>query len=283
MKVVVTGAKGQLGQEVLSQFGVSHTVLGFDSDTMDITDSVSVNAIISTHQPDLVLHCAAWTNVDEAARNPEVAMSVNGQGTRHVAEACAAAKAKLIYISTNEVFAGEPSRKYSESDTPAPINPYGESKLAGEVAVTEVMPELDWVIVRTSWLYGPTSIRNFPNKMIQIADEKGGLKVVDDEISTPTYVPDLVKALLGTADHSLHGIMHLVNEGYCSRYDWAKQVLLATGRQNIPIEAIKLKDFPRPTTVPPHAVLVNSAAKQAGIILPDWQASNDLFCKALTD
>ena len=280
MKIVVTGAKGQLGQELVKQFSdAGHNVVGYGSDQLDVTNAQQVMEQISTEKPDWVVHAAAWTKVDAAAENPDAAMAVNGQGARNVADACKAAGVRLVYISTNEVFAGEAGKTYTETDEPDPINAYGRSKLAGEVAVQEVLPVDEWVIARVSWLYGPTSEVNFPNKIIAAADKNGSLKVVDDEVSTPTYCPDVAEALLQVMDKQLSGILHLVNEGYGSRYDWAKEVMVQSGREDVPVEPIKLADFKRASTPPPHAVLLNTAAKERRIVLPEWTESNRRYCQ----
>jgi dTDP-4-dehydrorhamnose reductase len=282
MNILVTGATGQLGREITNQFeAAGHAVVGMGSKELNVASREQVVSIISQSSSDWVIHAAAWTNVDEAAKNPEGAMEVNGKGSRHVAEACAAIGAKMVYISSNEVFAGETGKMYAEAEAPNPINAYGESKLAGEQAVREALPDGQWVIARVSWLYGPTSERNFPNKIIQAADKLGALKVVDDEISTPTYVPDLAAVLRQVVENDISGILHLVNEGYCSRYDWAVLTLRESGRGEVPVERIKLADFERASTPPAHAVLINYVAKSKGLALPEWKESASLYARAL--
>jgi dTDP-4-dehydrorhamnose reductase len=282
MKVLVVGARGQLGQALVAQFEPHHEVVGLSSNELDITNHEAVQQVFQSFRPEVVIQTAAWTNVDEAARQPEAAMRVNGDGTRYVAQAADMVGAHLVYLSTNEVFAGNREDPYLEDDLPGPINAYGQSKLAGEQAVEEVMPAGRWMIARVSWLYGPTSTRNFPHKILQLADERGSLKVVDDEISTPTYVPDVAHALQGAVENRCVGTLHLVNEGHCSRFDWAKMILESTGRGSIPLEPIKLADFSRPSIVPPQTILLNSQAKDAGIVLPPWQESLARYIKLLS-
>ncbi|NPV10121.1 MAG: NAD(P)-dependent oxidoreductase, partial [Anaerolineae bacterium] len=191
MRVVITGHKGQLGRELLRVFG-GHDILGVDVPEHDITSYPGVVDAIAAFHPDLVVHGAAYTDVDGCARDPQLALRVNGLGTQNIALACLRSDCPLIYISTNEVFDGRAGRPYLETDVPNPINAYGQSKLMGEVYVRSLLSR--YYIVRLAWLFSPGG-NNFPAKMLSLARERDELAVVTDEVSSPTYAPDLADAV----------------------------------------------------------------------------------------
>lgn len=210
-------------------------------------------------QTELVVHAAAWTDVDACARDPELAMRRNGEATRALARACARARVPLAFVSTNEVFDGARSdhRGYQRDDTTKPANPYGASKLAGERWAAEELDPGSLGIVRTAWLFGPGK-PDFPAKIAAAArtarSEGRPLRVVADELGTPTYVPDLASAIVDLASASVAGIHHVVNAGVVSRAGWAREVLSALGI-DVPIEEVTLADFPRASTPPRWGVL----------------------------
>jgi dTDP-4-dehydrorhamnose reductase len=268
MRIVITGANGQLGQnlqQVLNRQGF--TVLATDVPDFDITDHKVVQKLTDL-RPELIIHCAAMTNVDGCAKNPDIAFRVNAFGTQNVAHACLRTNAALVYISTNEVFDGQSGRPYHEDDQPNPVNPYGSSKRAGEQMAARYVQNL--YIVRTAWLFSAGGI-NFPGKIIAAAKTKTELKVVDDEISNPTYVPDLVEALVQLIQTRAYGIYHFTNSGYCSRYDFAREILRLSGQEQVSIQPIKLADYPRASTVPPFTPLANVIGAELGIQLRPWQ------------
>ena len=191
MRVFITGIRGQLGRALEAAL-VDHERSGIDLPECDVTDRPGITAAIADAAPDIVIHCAAMTDVDGCARDPDAAYRANGLGTQNVALACQAAGAAMLYVSTNEVFDGNTDRPYLEFDAPHPINAYGRSKLAGEWYTRHLL--IRFYIVRTAWLYAPGG-RNFPHRIMQLADERGRLWVVTDEISSPTYVVDLVQNL----------------------------------------------------------------------------------------
>jgi len=280
LKVLITGAAGQLGQEVSAVFSKdsSYEVVSTDRNNLDITNPKQVDIIFENERPSVVVHLAAWTDVDGATKNPKEAMRVNGDGTKNVCIAAKNVGAKVFYISTNEVFNGKKTSPYKENDKPSPINSYGKSKLKGEKYCQEVLGKR-CVIVRSSWLYGPASENNFPNKILKGAKEQGYLKVVDDEISTPTSTIDLARAIKKLVEKKTTGKFNLVNEGWTSRYGWAKEVLREKNL-SIPIEAIKLADFERPSTPPSYSPLVNVKARGLGVKLRRWQeASKEYLTK----
>jgi dTDP-4-dehydrorhamnose reductase len=185
-----------------------------------------------------------------------------------VALACQTSGAAMLYVSTNEVFDGSAEQPYREFDAPNPINPYGRSKLAGEWYTRHLLTR--FYIVRTAWLYAPGG-RNFPHRMIELADERGRLQVVTDEVSSPTYVVDLAQAIAQLMRSEQYGIYHLVNAGSCSRFDFAREILQLTGRAAVPVEPTTLAAFQRDSTPPPYAPLANVAGAAIGIQLRPWQ------------
>jgi len=276
MRIFITGHKGQLGRALYAALA-EHTLTGCDLPELDITDREAIGAAVADFAPDVVIHAAAWTNVDGCARDPERAYRVNALGTQNVALACAEAGAAMVYISTNEVFDGEATEPYREWDPPHPINPYGRSKAAGEWFVRHLLTR--FYIVRTAWLYAPGG-RNFPHRIIQLADERGALRVVTDEVGNPTYAPDLAEAIAALIRTDAYGVYHLTNAGYCSRYDFAREILRVSGREHVPVEPITLAEFQRASTPPRFAPLANTAAAALGITLQPWQEALAEFLKS---
>lgn len=274
MRIAITGHKGQLGQELqrtLSQ----DTVLGLDVPEHDITDAIGIADTLSSFGPDVVIHSAAITDVERCAKEPELALRVNGLGTRNVALACQRCGAALVAVSSNEVFDGAKGRPYYEHETTHPINAYARSKLAGEVYARMFLSRL--YIVRTAWLYARCG-NNFPAKIVQAADRCGQLRVVCDEISSPTFAPDLAAAIVDLIRSEQYGIYHFTNEGACSRYEFARRILELAGRAGVPIEPITSDQWPRASTPPLNCVIRNFAGAQIGITLRHWDdALRDYF------
>ncbi|MBI2865170.1 MAG: dTDP-4-dehydrorhamnose reductase [Chloroflexi bacterium] len=269
MRVVVTGADGQLGTEIC-QTMASHDLFPLTITDCDVAD-LRIIEIIRGFRPDLVIHTAALTDVDGCALNPERGYAINALGTRNVALACQRANAEMLYLSTNEVFDGAilPKRTtYYEFDRPNPINAYGMSKLAGEAFVQMLLSR--FYIVRTAWLFGRFGM-NFVKKMMALADQHGRLRVVDDETSSPTYATDLAGALGKLIETHVYGTYHFVNSGGCSRWEYAKAIMELSGRGHVPVEPIKSSDFARPSRPPPHSPLHNFCGESLGISLRPWQ------------
>jgi dTDP-4-dehydrorhamnose reductase len=265
---------------------------GCDLPELDITDREAIGAAIAGFAPDVVIHAAAWTDVDGCARDPERAYRANALGTQNVALACAACGAAMVYVSTNEVFDGEATEPYREWDAPHPINPYARSKAAGEWFVCHLLTR--FYIARTAWLYAPGG-RNFPHRIIQLADDAstalrlgsgqgsaqgGALKVVTDEVGNPTYAPDLAASIAALIRTGAYGVYHLTNAGYCSRYDFAREILRISGREDVPVEPITLDEFQRASTPPRFAPLANTSAAALGIEPRSWQDALEEFLKS---
>jgi dTDP-4-dehydrorhamnose reductase len=267
MRIYITGAKGQLGRALMRRF-TYHDLLGVDLPEVDLTDLSAARSSVAAFKPEVVIHAAAYTDVDGAARNPDLAYRVNALGTRNVAVASEAIGAALLAISTNEVFDGSKNEPYLEFDPANPINPYAKSKLAAEVFVRDLTAR--FYIVRTAWLYAAGG-NNFVRKIITRAEDDGRPQVVTDEVSSPTYADDLITAIEQLIATGAYGIYHFTNEGACSRYEFAQKILELSGRAHIPIEPILLGDYPRPSTPPPYAPLRNFCGAQIGITLRPWQ------------
>lgn len=269
MRIAITGARGQLGTALCAAFGDGHEIVPLGHDELELGSPDAVSTIVATGA-DLVVHAAAYTNVDGCARDPDLAYRVNGLGTRYVALACRRLEAPLVYISTNEVFAGDASHPYAEYDQTGPVNAYGRSKLAGEQAIRELLDR--FYIVRVAWLFGGE--RNFVRTVLRLAESppQGGLRMVEDEVGSPTYsadVADAIARLVDTGD--FFGTYHFVNEGAVSRHAFAQAILRLAGRDALPIAPIKLADYRRDSTPPPFTPLANLAGANLGIALRPWE------------
>lgn len=267
MHVLITGSSGQLGKAVCAAFGRDHQVTAWTRAEADITRP-AIRDQVADLAPDLVVNCAAWTQVDAAEAEPAAAFAANALGPAYLAEGCARCDAALVQFSTNEVFPGAPGRDYFEYDLPGPGSIYARSKLAGERAAGQRLARL--FVVRVAWLFGPEG-NHFPAKIIAAADKHGKLRVVDDELGNPTYAPDVAAALVDLVATERYGIYHLVNAGRTSRYAFAQAILQAAGRGDVEITPIPAVEWPRPAPPPLHAVLVNQAAAALGIRLRSWE------------
>lgn len=268
MRILITGANGQLGRQLVEVLQNNHEVAGYGRNELDITNADQTAHRIKDFHPDLIIHTAALTKVDYCAENPDEALWVNGYGTQHVAYAAREVGATLVYVSTNEVFDGQNTGVYLEHDRTNPINPYGYSKWVGEQIVMQLLRK--YFIVRVSWLFGHGG-RNFIHTMRRLAGEYDKLRVVVNEVATPTYVDDFVDALVQLIDTPYYGVYHLVNEGRASRWTFARHILDLSGYEDKVIEQIAAAEFPRPSTPPEYAVLRNFAGAQRGIVLRDWR------------
>jgi dTDP-4-dehydrorhamnose reductase len=269
MKIILTGANGLLGRRVAETLHTQgHTVIGTDADTLNITDFISVRNHVQEHQPDVVINCAAWTDVDGCARDPERAIQVNGYGAQNLALAAYDVGAAILQISSNEVFNGKKTTPYHEYDSTDAVNPYGYSKLIAERAIVPVNPR--HYIVRTAWLFDSGG-RNFIHAILNAAKAGKNLRVVTDEVANPTYNVDLAQAIVQLIQTQRYGTYHLTNAGACSRYMFARYVLDCAGFSETAITPISSKEWPRSSTPPAYAALANTAAASVGITLRTWQ------------
>jgi dTDP-4-dehydrorhamnose reductase len=274
MRVLITGARGRLGGRLAALMAADHEVIGVDIEDFDLTDHATTLDAVRAAAPQLVVHCAAMTDVDGCARDPEQALRVNGYGAQNVALACLDVGATMLYISTNEVFDGTGEAPYLEYDAPNPINPYGYSKWVGEQVVCNTLSR--FYIVRTSWLFAHGG-RNFIHAILGRAHAGQPLRVVTDEIGAPTYNDDLAPIIAQLAVTGRYGVYHLVNEGSTSRYDFARRILDVGGYADTHIEPITSAEYKRPSRPPAYGTLRNFAAAQMGIRLRRWEDALDAF------
>ena len=268
MRTVITGHNGQLGRQLISAFGV-HDVLPLDLPDDDITDPAVIERV-ARFAPQLIVHGAAFTDVDGAEKDPELAYRVNAFGTQNLALAAQRTGAAMMLVSTNEVFDGSQRELYREWDAPNPMGTYARSKAAGEHIVRDLLRQ--FYIVRVAWLFGPGG-NNFITKILAGAEKFGALRVAADEFGNPTYAPDAAVAMARLAETGHFGIYHLTNSGFCSRYEFAREVMRLAGKPDLPITPILSADWPRPSKPPLHAVLANTAAANLGITLRPWQTA----------
>ena len=282
MRILVTGAAGNLGKRLLKDLAeagheaLGADIVGDDVERLDICDFAATQALVRRLEPDLVIHAAAWTDVDGCARDPERALAINGFGSQHVALAAAATGSAIVYVSSNEVFSGRDRRPLDEFARPAPCNPYGYSKLAGEVAVAAHNPR--HYIVRSAWLFAHGG-RNFVQAILGAARAGRQLRVVSNEVANPTYTNDLSEAIVRLVASERFGTYHFVNEGACSRLQFARYVLDRAGFADTAIQAISSHQWPRPGSPPEYAALANHAGRMPGITLRPWREAVDAFLR----
>ena len=266
MRALVTGATGMLGQDVVrvcESRGLD--VAAYGHSDLDITDALTVRAVVGAERPDLLINCAAWTDVDAAETEEAAATHVNRAGAGILARAAAAFGASVVHVSTDYVFDGTGAVPYVESDPTAPLGAYGRSKLAGEAEVAAATPR--HFIVRSSWLFGAGG-RNFVDTMLRLGRERGAVRVVHDQVGCPTYTAHLADALvrLATGDH--YGIHHVAGGAQCSWYGFAVEIFRQAG-VDVDVTPCSTEEFPRPAARPPYSVL--GTERDYPIVLPDWQ------------
>ena len=261
-KILVTGANGMLGRDLCPMLeDCGYEVIETDIDNLDITNEIEVRKVINEIKPDYVIHCAAYTNVDKAEDEPEVANRINTIGTEFIAKACNANNATLIYISTDYVFDGKNNSPYMPDDPTNPLNQYGKSKLGGELAVQNNCSK--YYITRTSWLYGHHG-RNFVETMIANSD-KPELKVVDDQTGCPTWTVDLAEAIVTLIEEEPeYGIYNTCGGGSTTWYGFAKEIFNIT-KISTNLLPCKTEDYPRKANRPKYSVMNNEG------LLRDWK------------
>ena len=269
MKVVVTGAKGQLGTDLVHLLADrGYEVYGYGREELDITNFDQVKQVISEVNPDVVIHAAAYTKVDLAESEPDKAFLINAYGTRNVVVASEAVGTKLVYVSTDYVFDGTVNVPYNEFAPTNPLSVYGKSKLAGEQFVRDLHSK--FFIVRTSWVYGKYG-NNFVKTMLKLAQERDELMVVHDQVGCPTYTVDLANCILELIQTEKYGIYHVSNSGHCSWYEFAKAIFEEAGIK-VKVNPCTTKDFPRPAPRPACSVFEHMALKLNGFSeMREWR------------
>ena len=269
MKVLVTGAAGQLGQDVLTALSArGHFPVGIDRAEADITDEAQVAQVIAAASPDAIIHCAAYTAVDRAEEEKDLCARINVEGTRFIARAAEACGAKLLYISTDYVFDGAGETPFLPSDKKAPLNHYGLTKSQGEDAALAECSRT--FVVRTSWVFGAHG-NNFIKTMRRLGTEREEVSVVCDEVGAPTYTPDLAALLCEMVESDRYGVYHATNEGECRRDELAQAVMEVFGL-SCRVNAITGDQYPTPATRPHNSRLSKECLSAAGFTrLPDWK------------
>ena len=284
MKVLVTGSNGQLGYDVIKELrSRRHEALGFDLPELDITDEAAVQAVFDRTEPDAVIHCAAWTAVDAAEESGNIAkvFAVNEGGTRNLAAACKRTGAKLLYLSTDYVFDGQGSAPWGADETRfAPLNEYGKSKLAGENAVRELLQT--YFIVRIAWVFGKNG-NNFVKTMLRLSESHDTLRVVCDQVGTPTYTPDLARLLVDMIETDKYGVYHATNEGgFLSWYDFASAIMQEAGKHTKVIPVTTAEYGLSKASRPFNSRLDKSKLKENGFEpLPDWRDALKRYLKEI--
>jgi dTDP-4-dehydrorhamnose reductase len=270
---LITGSYGQLGtdlQEVL-RASPDDVVKAVDVDVLDITDSAAVDAAIDDFAPDVVVNAAAYTAVDAAEENEELAFLVNATGPAVLAAAVARRGGRLIHVSTDYVFAGDATAPYEVDAEPAPRSAYGRTKLAGEQAVLEMLPDRSYV-VRTAWVYGGTGA-NFVKTMIRLEREHDKVSVVNDQVGSPTWSADLARALVELArSDAAPGIYHCTGSGQTTWFGFTQAIFEELGTDPARVQPTTTDAFPRPAPRPAYSVLSDAAWRQAGLTpMPNWR------------
>lgn len=272
MKALVTGVKGQLGFDVVNELKKrGHEAVGVDIEEMDITDSVSVDKVINEVKPDIVIHCAAWTAVDAAEDNEDKCRLVNAKGTENIAKVCKNLDIKMVYISTDYVFDGQGTEPWKpDCKDYKPLNVYGQTKLEGELAVSSNIDK--YFIVRIAWVFGVNG-NNFIKTMLNLSNKYDILRVVNDQIGTPTYTYDLARLIVDMAESDKYGYYHATNEGgYISWYDFACEIFRQAGK-NMNVIPVTTEEYGLSKAARPfNSRLDKSKLKENGFEpLPTWQ------------
>ena len=274
MRILITGAKGQLGSELCRVLGYE-TIIPKDLPDFDLSQQDIEEDILST-SPDLIIHAGAYTDVDGAEREPTRAMAVNADGTARVAKAASRLGARLLYISTDYVFDGVRREPYCEQDSPHPINRYGLSKWKGEQAV--LASGVNALIIRTAWLFGVAG-KNFVKSIMRAAQHEPILKVVDDQCGCPTYAEDLAAAVASLAVKDVEGVIHVTNRGQCTWFEFAQAIVRELGFC-CSVMPITTEQAGRLARRPSYSVLSSDRLASLGLVLPEWSQALARFAKS---
>lgn len=286
MKIFVTGVKGQLGFDVVNELNKrGHESVGVDIDELDITKEQDVYAMLDDVKPNGVIHCAAWTAVDDAEDNYDKVMEVNAKGTEYIAKACKKLDTQMIYISTDYVFNGEGTTPWKPDDKREPLNVYGESKYRGELAVEELLDK--YYIVRIAWVFGQNG-HNFINTMLNLGKTHDKLTVVDDQIGTPTYTYDLARLLVDMIETDKYGTYHATNEGgFISWYDFTVEIMKQAGKHDetykkVEVSPVGSDAYPAKAKRPSNSRMDKSKLVENGFEpLPDWKDALGRYLRSI--
>ena len=285
MRLLVTGATGQLGFEVARAFARSgHEVMAPTRQELDLLDPPSVAAFAREHKADWVINCAAYTQVDQAESEPERAYTINRDSAGQLAGAVAEYDGRMLHVSTDFIFDGTQKQPYRETDTPNPLGVYGQSKLEGELAVLEALPTA--TVLRTAWVYG-TYGHNFVKTMLRVAAEGRPLRVVDDQLGSPTWTTDIMNAITVLVEKNADGVFHYTNAGETSWYGFAAAILEEAARVGFDIKTdtvmpIPTAEYPMPATRPAYSVLDTEKIQSClSSPIPPWRDSLKNMLKEL--
>lgn len=267
-----------LGTDLLKEWH-SDELIPADSVAADLRDRSQVEKLILSVRPEWIILSAAYTDVDGCEQNPELAFAVNASGVENVARAAQLIAARVFLVSTDYVFDGGGRRPYETTDPIAPLNVYGASKAAGETALGK--SEVAWCIGRTSWLFGVHG-PSFPEKILRAAETRPEISVVNDQVGSPTYTRDLARAIRDLVLRDARGIVHITNEGICSWFDFAREILAQSGRDSIPVLPISTDQAARPARRPNYSVLSPASLHAFGIRTRPWQEALQSFLKEKT-
>ncbi|MCL2062537.1 MAG: dTDP-4-dehydrorhamnose reductase [Firmicutes bacterium] len=277
-RVLVTGAKGQLGYDVcklLKQCGIEHT--GADIDDFDLVDEAAVKSFVENYKPTVIVHCAAYTAVDKAEEQQEACRAVNVDGTKYLAAAAQSTEAKFLYVSTDYVYAGKGKKPHKETDLTAPLNVYGKSKLDGEQEVVKLIKHF---IVRTSWVFGKNG-GNFVKTMLRLGKEKPQLNIVSDQVGSPSYTPDLAQLIVSMIFTEKYGIYNVSNEGCCSWKEFA-EAIFQKASMKVEVNAVTSAEYPAKAVRPLNSRLDKAKLEQNGFSkLPAWEDALERFLKEI--
>ena len=281
MRVLVTGYAGQLGWDTVRELTARGIECrGVDMQDFDLTDGQAVKDYVRTYAPTAIVHCAAYTAVDKAESQPEICAAVNGMGTVNLVRAALAIGAKVVFISTDYVFPGTGDRPWKIDDAYGPLNVYGMSKVQGEDAVRSLMTR--YFILRTSWVFGKNG-SNFVRTMLRLGQEKKEIRVVDDQVGSPTYTRDLARVICDMLPTEKYGIYHVRNEGYLSWYDFAKMIMEKAG---LPCRVLPVpsSEYPTPAKRPLNSRLDGSRLTEAGFEpMPSVEDALDRYLEEIRD
>ena len=283
MRVLVTGAKGQLGTDVMAELKSNNIeAVGIDREELDIVDAKACEEFFdkanAEKRIDAVIHCAAYTAVDKAEDEQELSYNINALGTKNIATACKKFDMKLMYISTDYVFNGQGERPWEPDDERQPLNVYGKTKYEGELFVEEIAKK--YFIVRIAWVFGIAG-NNFIKTMLKLAKERDSLTVVDDQIGSPTYTADLSKLLVSMIQTDKYGRYHATNEGYCSWYEFAKEIFKVAG-VTINVAAVDSSAYPAKAKRPANSRMEKKKLDEMGFKrLPNWQDATRRYIEEL--
>ena len=279
MRVLVTGAAGQLGLDVVKKLRQTHLeAIGADLKEFNILDGSATRKFVKDCKPDMVVHCAAYTKVDQAEEEPELCERVNGCGTENIALACRESGSGLCYLSTDYVFDGTAEKPYEPGDAPNPISVYGRSKYKGEQLAASLVPK--HYILRTSWVFGENG-NNFVKTMLNLGRHHQNLRVVSDQIGSPTYTVDLADLISSLIRTEKFGIYHGTNSGYCSWADFAEEIFRQMN-WNVTVERIPSSAYPAKAARPKNSRLSKQCLIHAGLSpLPQWQDGLARFLKEI--